>query len=101
MTKREALEKFLDGKKPVDFYGINAPDFIDVIANNNGKIVIFRKMYNHGRFTGDEFKTSVCYQSTEVNNNGEYPIIEIVVQKCGNKRVSYKFVMGWLGSHVW
>lgn len=101
MTKYEVIDLFLEDKKAVDFYGINAPESITVTVNGSGDVVTFKKMFNDF-FLGDELETSVCYQSEIKNNNDEYPVIEIVVKKCGKKRISYKFNLDrFFGCRAW
>lgn len=101
MTKEKVIETFLDGKNAVDFYGDNAPGTITVAVNGSGDVVTFKKMFNDF-FSGDELETSVCYQSEIKNNNDEYPVIEIVVKKCGKKRISYKFNLDrFFGCRAW
>ena len=101
MTKEKVIETFLNGKKAVDFYGDNAPETVTVVVNEYGDEVVFNQILKLD-FTGDETETSILYQSSIVNSRGEYPIIEVVVQKYGRKRIEYKFNRnGWNGCRAW
>lgn len=98
MTKTEVIKQVLENKKARDFWGVFAPDAIDITVNESGRVVTFERVPCLCSETVRESVT--CYQSPIENAIGEYPIVQIVVKKTVNNRYSFNRD-AWQGCRVW
>lgn len=87
MNKTDVINQVLKNKKARDFWGMFAPDTINVTVNASGRVITFNRVPCLCSESKSESRSA--YQSPIENNYGEYPIIEIVVKRSNNNRYTF------------
>lgn len=96
-TNNSILTKYLDGKAPYNYYGLNAPKRI--IFNICGINRTFRYVPCMSSIKLNGNISEAVYQSIEANRYGLYPVISIVVKKDNGK---YSFYVNNInGTRMW